>query len=278
MFTQVQYFLPQHLLSRLVAMLMRVKIVWIKNALIHWFIRTFDINVSEAASENLDDYPHFNAFFTRELRSDLRPLAEPQTAVVSPADGTISQIGQLQGEQILQAKSQHYQLEALVGDGDWAHEFIDGSFATIYLAPSDYHRVHMPLTGNLHEMVYIPGQLFSVNPQTVLGVPNLFARNERIVCYFKTESGPMVVILVGAMLVAGIETVWSGVVAPRKHELKRWVYETSDVTLLRGQELGRFQYGSTVIVLFPKGKVTWEQNRLANTTIKMGERLALKTT
>ena len=278
MLTFCQYILPHHLLSRLVGGLMRIKIRWIKNRLIRWFIWQFAINVSEAVSDNFDDYPHFNAFFTRALEQGCRPLAEPETSIISPVDGLISQIGQLQGEQILQAKGQHYQLQALIGATGWAQQFIDGSFATIYLAPHNYHRVHMPMTGNLHEMIYLPGRIFSVNPNTVLQVPNLFARNERVVCYFQTEIGPMIVILVGALLVAGIETVWSGVVTPRKHQLKRWVYATNDVTVLRGQELGRFQYGSTVIVLFPKDKIIWDDARLPETKINMGQLLARRIT
>ncbi|MBP6682502.1 MAG: phosphatidylserine decarboxylase, partial [Halioglobus sp.] len=250
-FIFLQHILPQHLLSRCTGALADLRHpLWLKNWLIHVFIRQFKVDMSEAADPDPRSYASFNAFFTRPLREDARSPAEAD--VICPADGAISQLGDIRGGRIFQAKGQSFSTwELLGGDSERAGLFADGRFATIYLAPRDYHRVHMPLAGRLTATSYIPGKLFSVNRVTAESVPRLFARNERLVCYFDTAAGPMAMILVGAMVVAGIETVWSGQVAPPTSEpvLRDYVAVPRVIELAQGEEMGRFKLGSTVILL-----------------------------
>ncbi len=249
---RIQWILPHHALSRLVFWLMRCRLRPVKNTLIRLLSRLFRIDLDEAASPNPDDYPHFNAFFTRALKPGARPLDPATDRLLCPADGYLSEHGTLNEGMALQAKGCRYSMASLCGHADWASHFHHGPFATVYLSPGDYHRVHMPCDGVLKETRYIPGRLFSVAPYTVRHIDDLFARNERLVCLFETEHGPMVLVLVGAMLVSGIETVWEGVITPRvdKHPVTRRYSETGEKTvrLTRGQELGRFNMGSTVIL------------------------------
>ncbi|MBM7332960.1 archaetidylserine decarboxylase [Alloalcanivorax marinus] len=272
-FVALQYCVPQHGLSRLVGWLARSEIPWIKTRFIHTFIRRFKVDLSEACIEDPDRFDNFNAFFTRALKDDARPIAEGDATLACPADGTVSQRGPLRGSDLLQAKGHYYSLfQLLGGDGTLAAEFSNGQFATVYLSPSDYHRVHMPCTGTLRETVYVPGRLFSVNQATTERVPGLFARNERLVCVFDTERGPMAVILVGAMIVAGIETVFAGQVTPQPGEVTRRQYrDPQPVVLEKGAELGRFLLGSTVIVLFPEGAADLDTAAAPGAKVRMGE-------
>ncbi|KZY38110.1 phosphatidylserine decarboxylase, partial [Alcanivorax sp. HI0044] len=263
LFVTLQYLVPQHGLSRLVGMLARSEVPWIKTTFINLFMKRFGIDLSEAQIEDADRFPTFNAFFTRALKPDARPLeASGDNEIACPADGAVSQLGAIRANQVFQAKGHDYSLyDLLGGDSALASEFTNGQFATIYLSPRDYHRVHMPFTGTLRETRYVPGDLFSVNEATANGVPNLFARNERLVCIFDTEQGPMAVILVGAMIVAGIETVFSGQVTPLPKQVVTTDYlRTAPITLEKGEELGRFLLGSTVVMLFPEGKAGFEDN------------------
>ena len=274
-FIIIQYILPQHLLSRCTGWLADLRRpVWLKNRVIRIFVRHFKVDMTEAIEPDPTRYACFNDFFTRALRDGARPLAEAD--LVCPADGAISQLGSIEFGRIFQAKGQLFStVELLGGDTDRAKQFIDGNFATIYLSPRDYHRVHMPIKGRLTGTSYIPGQLFSVNQVTAENVPRLFARNERMVCYFDTAAGPMALILVGAMIVAGIETVWSGQVAPPTSNpvFRDYVSLPEPVELEQGAEMGRFMLGSTVILLFPKGAVEFDTSYLAGSATRLGESL-----
>lgn len=267
-----QYLVPQHLLSRLVGKIAECQWPWLKNRLIRAFINRYKVNMQEAADPEPCNYTSFNAFFTRKLKADARSISEG--AIVCPADGAISQLGTIEQGRIFQAKGQHYSLlELLGGDEQQADVFSQGKFATIYLAPKDYHRVHMPVTGTLRSMTYIPGDLFSVNTTTADNVPRLFSRNERAVCIFDTEHGPMALIMVGAMIVAGIETVWGGQVAPIKREIRTQQYlaEPTPITLQKGEEMGRFKLGSTAIVLFGADAMQWNEDYSAGSATVMGQ-------
>jgi phosphatidylserine decarboxylase len=246
-----------------------------KNAFIKLIIRFYGVNMDEAKYQNIDDYPSFNHFFTRELKNGVRPLATAANAIACPADGAVSQAGPIEGGKIFQAKGHSYTaLELLGGDTERAKAFENGSFATIYLSPKDYHRLHMPLTGRLREMVHIPGRLFSVNNTTVSAVPNLFARNERVACIFDTEAGPMALVLVGAIFVSSVETVWHGVVTPPTiNETRNWQYQADAPVLEKGAEMGRFNMGSTIIVLFGKDQTAWLDDFVANKPVKLGEQI-----
>lgn len=239
-----------------------------------WFVKRYNVNMNEAANPNLASYTSFNDFFTRALRPGVRPLAN--AAFVCPVDGAISQFGAIQADQIFQAKGHAYSTTSLVGgDEALAAQFQDGSFATLYLSPRDYHRIHMPCAGRLSSMVYVPGDLFSVNPKTARGVPGLFARNERVVCVFDTEFGPLVMALIGATVVGSMATVWHGVVnPPRLPQVTKWHYDESNISLLRGEELGRFLLGSTVVMLFPKGVLDWNAQWQVSLPVCMGEAMA----
>ena len=269
------YPLPQHAISRLTYKLTRIEAPWFKNAFIRWFADTYRVDWSEARYQRPEDYPTFNAFFTRELRAGARPLEGDESTVVSPADGHISQVGGIDRDAVFQAKGHSFSVvELLGGDQQRAAPFRDGSFITVYLSPRDYHRVHMPLGGKLRETVYVPGRLFSVAAHTVRTVPRLFARNERLVTLFDGDAGPMAVVLVGAINVAAIETVWSGLVTPPP----RPRVEVHDMTqagieLARGEEMGRFNMGSTVIVLFGKDRGEWLDNLATEQPLRMGQAL-----
>ncbi len=276
LFIFFQHLVPQHLLSRLTGWLAEVRYpIWLKNWVIGRFIDHFEVDMSEAAEPDHEAYPNFNEFFTRPLADGARPIAG--TDIVCPADGAISQLGEIEQERIFQAKGQWFSTrELLGGDEERAALFQEGEFATIYLSPRDYHRVHMPIAGKLTATTYIPGKLFSVNGVTAENVERLFARNERLVCYFDTPAGPMALVLVGAMVVAGIETVWSGQVAPPLKEPCTLDYQQlpAAIDLAKGEEMGRFKLGSTVILLFPKGSIDWDDRYVAGTSTRLGEPLA----
>ncbi len=276
LFVTLQYLIPQHGLSRLVGMLARSEVPWIKTTFISLFMKRFGIDLSEAQIEDPDRFETFNAFFTRALKPEARPLEASDAAdIACPADGAVSQLGAIRANQVFQAKGHDYSLyDLLGGDSALASEFTNGQFATIYLSPRDYHRVHMPVTGTLRETRYVPGDLFSVNEATANGVPNLFARNERLVCIFDTEHGPAAVILVGAMIVAGIETVFSGQVTPLPKQVVTTDYQrTAPITLEKGDELGRFLLGSTVVLLFPEGKARFESDLKAGSLVRVKGKL-----
>lgn len=275
LFVALQLVLPHHLLSRCAAFLAISRIEWLKNFLIRRFIAAFRVDMSEAVDPIVENYAHFNDFFTRALCEGARPLDEAPEAVLSPADGAVSQLGAIEVGNLMQAKGHWFSAAELLASEADARLFHGGSFATVYLSPRDYHRVHMPVDARLRAMRYVPGRLFSVNRVTTEGVPRLFARNERLVCLFDTERGPMAMVLVGAMIVAGIETVWSGPVTPAGHGVLEFGYgdATPPPSLRKGEEMGRFQLGSTVILLFPSATVTWEAELAAGSTLRMGQRI-----
>lgn len=275
LFIASQYLLPQHLLSRAVGKLAACENIRVKNFLIRQFMDQFGIRLDDAARQSREEFKSFNDFFTRELRPAARPLDTATTSLVSPADGAISQLGKIQDGRIFQAKGQDFSLlELLGGDQQRAAGFSNGQFATIYLSPRDYHRVHMPISGTLREMVYVPGALFSVNQTTATNVPRLFARNERLVTVFDTEIGPMAMVLVGAMIVAAIETVWSGRITPAERKLKVFDYRNpGPVTLNKGEEMGRFLLGSTVILCFGENALQWDRELESGSPVRMGKRM-----
>lgn len=274
--------LPHHLLSAVMYGVARCEWRPLKNSLIRWVVKHFEVELDEALVREADGYPSFNAFFTRQLEPAARPVADGPGDIVSPVDGELSQAAQISGGRVLQAKGRDYSLlELLGGDREMAALFADGDFATIYLSPRDYHRIHMPLDGHLRQMAHVPGRLFSVNQQTTATVPNLFARNERVITLFETPAGPMAMILVGAIFVGGIETVWSGVVTPRRHRVSRWEYAPSaenQLLLHKGEEMGRFNMGSTVILLFAPQRASWDAFMTPGADLRFGQRIGGTTT
>ncbi|GGG59933.1 hypothetical protein GCM10011403_16570 [Pseudohongiella nitratireducens] len=273
-FIALQHVTPQHLLSRCVGLLASSRVSWVKNSFIGWFANRYQVNMAEAAQPDPNAYASFNDFFTRALKADARPLSQKPHSLVCPADGEISQAGRIEGRAILQAKGRHYSIQALLGeDRDWAERYIDGQFATVYLSPKDYHRVHMPCDGRLVKTHYIPGKLFSVNQATAAGVDRLFARNERLICHFETPSGPMSLVLVGAMIVAGIETAWPGISAPAGNQPQKQDHSAdgTERQLLRGEEMGRFLLGSTVIVLLGPNTGQISADMRAGQPVQMGQ-------
>lgn len=245
----------------------------VTQALIADFVKRYSVNMAEAEHSDIASYATFNEFFTRPLKAGARPLARADW--ICPVDGAISQFGKIERDQIFQAKGHHYSTQALVGgDATLAAQFDDGHFACLYLSPKDYHRIHMPSAGTLRRMVYVPGDLFSVNPTTARGVPGLFARNERVVCVFDTPHGPFMHVLVGATIVGSMATVWHGVVnPPRTGDVRQWDY-AGDMVLNQGDEMGRFLLGSTVVMLWPKGQVTFNAAWAPGKTIRLGEAMA----
>ena len=266
-FAALQRLLPQHALSRLAGNLASSQTPWIRRALIHGFAKVYNISLNEALQHSLDDYDSFNQFFTRALHADARPIAGDSNTIVCPADGTVSQAGRIRDGRLLQAKGRTYSLRTLLGETH--QQFNGGNFVTVYLAPHDYHRVHLPATGTLTSTTAIPGALFSVNAHTVASVESLFARNERLVCRFATEHGDMLVVLVGALIVASIETVWPGPRSPYQ-EVTHTRYESA---CLRGEEIGRFLLGSTVIVCFEPGRSQLDDGVTAGAPVRVGQAL-----
>ena len=266
-----QYLMPKQALTAFAGWVAGSQWGGATTGIINWFVKRYNVNMMEAANPDTASYTSFNEFFTRPLRGDARPLAS--VAFVSPVDGAISHCGAIAGDQVFQAKGHSYSTRALVGgDAALAAQFQDGEFATLYLSPRDYHRIHMPCAGRLTRMVYVPGDLFSVNPTTARGVPGLFARNERVVCVFESDRGPFVMVLVGATIVGSMATVWHGVVnPPRPGTVREWTYEMGSITLAQGEEMGRFLLGSTVVMLFPSGVMQFNPDWRPNRPIVMGE-------
>lgn len=275
-FVLFQYLLPQHALSALMYRIARCRTAWFAQSLMRIFRLVYRVELNEAAEPDLRHYPHFNAFFTRALRPGTRPLAENPTAVLAPADGRISQIGRIDGSTVLQAKGQSFHLTALLGgDAQRAIPFVGGNFATIYLSPRDYHRLHTPVTAFLREMVHVPGRLFSVNQATTALVPELFARNERVATLFETPAGPMALVLIGAIFVGSIETTWHGQVTPPpdSRSPRNWYYRSTDHRFDRGMEFGRFNMGSTIIVLFGPGRTSWDASLQPGALVRVGQQI-----
>jgi phosphatidylserine decarboxylase len=266
-----QYFLPKQAMTALAGRVAGAEMGAVTTKIIRRFIARYGVNMAEAANPDPASYPTFNAFFTRPLRDGARPIAASD--FVCPVDGAISQFGDIRGDQIFQAKGHEYTTTALVGgDPSLARQFDNGLFATLYLSPKDYHRIHMPCDGRLTRMIYVPGALFSVNPTTARGVPGLFARNERVVCVFESAFGPFVLTLVGATIVGSMSTVWHGIVnPPRTGQVREWRYQDQTILLKRGEEMGRFLLGSTVVMLFPKGTLAFNQEWSPARAIRMGE-------
>ena len=267
-----QYLLPKQALTVLAGKLASAEAGSLTTSVIRWFVGRYNVNMAEAANPDIASYKSFNEFFTRPLKDGARPFAE--TDFLCPVDGAISQFGAIERDQIFQAKGHSYSTTALVGgDRELAAQFENGSFATLYLSPRDYHRIHMPCAGKLTRMIYVPGALFSVNPTTARGVPGLFARNERVVCVFESDFGPFVLTLVGATIVGSMATVWHGQVnPPRPGVIREWRYDaTSAVNLEKGAEMGRFLLGSTVVMLFPKDSLAFNPDWSPARPIRMGE-------
>jgi len=269
-----QYVLPQHFLSRVVYALMRCEVVWIKNSLIHVISQLAGINYAEALSPKREDYVSFNAWFTRELKTGARSFETDPRAFLSPCDGKISETGSLDENRILQAKGKDYTVQDLLANDPVCAQLGNGYFSTIYLSPKDYHRIHMPLSGKLQRMTHVPGRLFSVAPYTARQVPRLFARNERVICVFDTDAGPLVMVLVGAMLVSSTETVWAGEITPNKNkQVTSKDYTAENISLAKGVEMGRFNMGSTVIILMPQGALKNLEHINAGDSVMVGQSL-----
>ncbi|WP_175474847.1 archaetidylserine decarboxylase [Colwellia chukchiensis] len=271
--------MPKHAISRLVGKFAAAEAGWLTTKAISYFIKAYDINMAEAKLKNASDFKTFNDFFTRELAEGTRPILQDEHSICYPVDGAISQQGAIVQGQLIQAKGFNYSLETLLGgDKATAAPFQGGEFSCIYLAPKDYHRIHMPVAGTLREMIYVPGDLFSVNPLTANNVPNLFARNERVVTIFDTEHGPMAMVLVGATIVASIETVWAGTITPPAgKDVFRWQYPASGasaITLAKGDEMGRFKLGSTVVTTFAPNMVKFNETAGPETVTRLGEHYA----
>jgi phosphatidylserine decarboxylase len=266
-----QYLMPKQLLTVLAGKFASARLGGLTTAVVRRFVARYGVNMQEAANPDITSYASFNEFFTRPLREGTRTLAEAE--FICPVDGAISQFGAIERDSIFQAKGHSYTTTALVGgDANLAAQFADGSFATLYLSPKDYHRIHMPCAGRLRRMIYVPGELFSVNPTTARGVPGLFARNERVVCVFDSEFGQFVLTLVGATIVGSMSTVWHGIVnPPRLRKICEWHYDGQEISLQKGQEMGRFLLGSTVVMLFPKDTLDFTPTWQPTKAIRMGE-------
>lgn len=276
LFALLQYFVPQHLLSRAMGAIAESRSAFVKKPFISLFIKLFKVDMSEAAVEDINHYATFNDFFVRALKHGARPVCDGDNTIACPADGTVSQIGEIDRGYIFQAKGKEFTTNALLGGDEFiSQQFLGGTFATIYLSPKDYHRVHMPAEGQLQTMVHIPGELFSVNQATTENINDLFARNERVVTLFDTPAGPMAIVLVGAMIVASIETVWAGQITPYKKMIRTTEYPnaTDEVNLGKGEEMGRFKLGSTAIVLFGPDMVEWDESIIAGGKVKVGQQI-----
>ena len=269
-----QYALPKRALTTLAGKFASARLGSLTTSVIRWFVGRYNVNMAEAANPDIASYTSFNDFFTRALKPGARPLA--QADLICPVDGAISQFGPIAKDQVFQAKGHTYSTTALVGgDAAAAARFDNGHFATLYLSPRDYHRIHMPCAGELTRMVHVPGDLFSVNPTTARGVPGLFARNERVVCFFESAHGPFVLVLVGATIVGSMATVWHGQVnPPRTGVLRQWDYAPGQVSLQKGDEMGRFLLGSTVVMLFPQGPLQFNPQWSPTRPIQLGEAMA----
>lgn len=275
-FAALQYLLPKHAMSRAIYRLTRSRKTWLRNRFINHFLRAYPINMEEAAESNPYAYATFNEFFTRALKPGARPIAPETNAFVSPVDGTLSQCGSIDGDTILQAKGQFYSLTSLLGgDANRARKYVGGSFACIYLAPFNYHRIHMPYAGVVRETIYVPGDLFSVNGATARTVPKLFARNERVICEFENERGPFAMAYIGALHVGSMETTWCGEVnaPPRAKKQPIVIAQGVGASLDKGAEAGRFNMGSTVVIVTPPGFLQWSEQLKPDATVRMGEKI-----
>lgn len=275
----LQYLMPKHAISRLVGKLAAAEAGWLTTKLISQFIKSYDINMSEAKLKNAEDFKTFNDFFTRELEEGARTINNDEHTLCYPVDGKISQQGDIVDGQLIQAKGFDYSLTSLLGGSeDTAAPFQGGTFSCIYLAPKDYHRIHMPMAGTLREMIYVPGELFSVNPLTAQNVPNLFSRNERVVTIFDTDQGPFAMVLVGATIVASIETIWAGTITPPAgKDIFKWQYPATGIDaihLAKGDEMGRFKLGSTVVSTFAPDMITFNKEAGPDTVTRLGEHYA----
>ncbi len=271
-----QYVIPQHFLTAIVYNLTRIEVVLWKNNLIRIFIKLFNVDMQTAIKQKPEEFIHFNEFFTRALMEGARPITDSK--VISPVDGFISQFGAINNNRLIQAKGRDYTLtDLLAGDEDSSKLYENGQFSTLYLSPKNYHRIHMPIDGQLTKMTFVPGRLFAVNQHTTHVVTNLFARNERLIMHFNTELGPVSLIMVGAIFVGSMETIWQGQITPTKErDIKKWDYTENgkQVELIKGQEIGRFNMGSTVILLFPKDTIQWQEKLNKGQAIMMGQALA----
>jgi phosphatidylserine decarboxylase len=266
-----QYFLPKKALTLFAGKVAAVRNTGFSRRVIRWFVQRYGVNMQEAANPAIESYTSFNDFFTRALREGARPIAKAD--FICPVDGAISQFGKIDKDQIFQAKGHGYSTRALLGgDGELAARFDEGAFATLYLSPKDYHRIHMPCDGRLVRMIHVPGDLFSVNPTTARGVPGLFARNERVVCVFESAYGTFTMVLVGATIVGSMATVWHGLVnPPRPDNVRDWHYKDKNIALKRGDEMGRFLLGSTVVMTFERNRIQFNPDWSPTKSIKMGE-------
>lgn len=267
----LQYALPKHAITALTGKLASAKAGKLTTAVIAWFVKRYQVNMAEADQPDIQYYSTFNDFFTRPLKQGVRPLASAD--FISPVDGAISQFGKIESHQIFQAKGHHYSTSMLLAsDNNVAAQYENGHFATLYLSPRDYHRIHMPCDGKLLRMTYVPGDLFSVNPSTAQGVPNLFARNERVVCEFEATFGKFVLVLVGATIVGSMATTWHGIInPPRSKKIRTWDYSDQEIALKQGEEMGRFLLGSTVVMLFPSNTIRFNDLWETEKPIKLGE-------
>tara|TARA_B100000401_G_scaffold56909_1_gene33053 strand:+ start:432 stop:1286 length:855 start_codon:yes stop_codon:yes gene_type:complete len=275
LFILFQYVVPKKLISKMIGVLARSEIVFIKNTFIKTFQMMYDVNMQEACNEDGSSYPSFNSFFVRSLKPECRPIDKNINSVISPVDGSVSQLGNVKSGKLIQAKGMYFNLLEFLGNNKPIYEKMkEGMFSTFYLSPKDYHRVHMPLDGKLREMIYLPGKLFSVNSTTSKRVKNLYSKNERLVCIFDTVRGPMVVVLVGAMIVSGITVNWEDENIFNKGKIQKLMYPTigkGSVSLKKGDEVGRFMLGSTVVVCFGMNKIHWEDEISIGSVIKMGQ-------
>lgn len=276
LFLIFQHLVPQHALSRVVGAIAACRWEFVKTPFINWFAKRYEVNLEEAKCSDISHFKSFNDFFTRELKPGVRPIDPDDEALVSPADGAINQLGRITNGTLLQAKGRHFSLVSLLGgDPELADAFQEGCFCTVYLSPKDYHRIHMPLAGTLTRMIHVPGKLFSVNQLTSENVDSLFARNERVVCFFETAHGPMALVLVGAMIVASVDTVWAGQVCPGREASTHINYEgqVPPVQIGKGEEMGRFKLGSTVVAVFGPGMVQLQTDLAAADAVQMGQRI-----
>lgn len=272
--TGLLYLLPHHLISRQLFWLSRIEKTWLSQPLIRWYAKQFNVDLSQAQEPDIGSYPSLNRFFTRALRDDARPLPEEASAFVSPADGVLSETAAIDQQALIQAKGSYYNLNELLGGySELAAPFVDGDFATVYLSPRDYHRLHMPCRGKLTDMIYVPGRLFSVSLMTTRHIPNIFTRNERVIALFDTDQGRMGLVLVGAINVAAIETVWAGLVTPPQKKTATWTHYDDGQEFELGEEMGRFNMGSTIVVLTEKDAIDWDTATQGGIKVQMGQRL-----
>ncbi len=274
-FLASQFLLPHHLVSRLAGTVAESELSFVKKPMMRFFLNRFGIDLSEAIHEDIDGYRNFNDFFTRALKPDIRPIEGEKADWISPVDAEVSQFGTLHEGQIIQAKGKSYSLTDLLGGDHLTSEHYNGGeFATLYLSPKDYHRIHMPLDARLIKTTFIPGRLFSVNPLTASHVSNLFARNERLVCEFDSEQGRFIMVLVGAMVVASIETSWAGIVAPFQRKIQQQLFNSQSISFKKGEEMGRFRLGSTVIMIHEPGQLNWNSRMAVESKVTLGQQLS----